>query len=331
MLNFSGKTAFASGVQPISESLNLVKSPDYLVAVADLFQLEGAKGIKAKMNIVTNLADDHLDYYVSSELYIAAQRQVLQGVDHENFFVLNATDSQVLSFSDALNGAPRALFGSSQDLLNGDGNFAWCDRSHVQFRYNGKTQSYPLNNFRLRGGHNRENLCAAVMAALQLGVDATAIGKTIEDVKALPHRVQFLKRINSIAFYDDGACGNVQSLLKSLHAFNEPIILIAGGRDKNLDYSPLTGHIRQKVKEMILVGEAKEKMNRAIGDYTETFLVGTVEEAALMAYQKSRGGDVILFAPGCDARDGFYSFDERSDHFTRLVTQITQPRKHNTI
>ena len=105
------------------------------------------------------------------------------------------------------------------------------------------------------------------------------------------------------------------------------MILISGGRDKNADYAPLVPHIRQRVKNMILVGEAKEKMNRSIGDYTETFLVGTVEEAVLLAYQKSRSGDVVLFSPGADSTDAFASHEDRGETFRKLVAQLAQPRK----
>lgn len=107
--------------------------------------------------------------------------------------------------------------------------------------------------------------------------------------------------------------------------------MICGGRDKNLDYSVLAPHIRQRVKNLILVGEAKEKMNRALGDFTETFLVGTMEEAVLLAYQKSRSGDVILLSPACDSTDQFKDHEDRGEHFHRLVQMISQPRRPNVI
>jgi UDP-N-acetylmuramoylalanine--D-glutamate ligase len=191
--------------------------------------------------------------------------------------------------------------------------------------------AYPLKNLRLRGTHNRENLMAAALAATLLGAQPEAIQSVIESVAALPHRVEFVRRINSVAFYNDSCAANVQAVVRTLQAFHEPLILIAGGRDKNTDYSPLIPHIRQKVKNLILVGEAKEKFNRSVGDYTETFLVGTIEEAVLVAYQKSRSGDVILLSPGCDSSDMFRSHDERGEHFKKLVNMIAQPRRPNVI
>jgi UDP-N-acetylmuramoylalanine--D-glutamate ligase len=123
----------------------------------------------------------------------------------------------------------------------------------------------------------------------------------------------------------------VASILRTLQAFTEPVILISGGRDRNADYTSLSPHIRQRVKNLILVGEAKEKINRMLGDYTETFLVGTLEEAVILAYQKSRSGDVVLMSPGADGTDLFANNEARGEHFKKLVNQISQPRRPNVI
>jgi UDP-N-acetylmuramoylalanine--D-glutamate ligase len=113
------------------------------------------------------------------------------------------------------------------------------------------------------------------------------------------------------------------SVKRSLMSFaTSPIILIAGGRDKNQEFEPLQELVKNKVKLLILVGEAKEKINRAIGDFTETYLVGTFEEAVLFAYQKSRTGDIILLSPGCSSFDMFRNFEERGEYFKKLVQQL---------
>ena len=103
---------------------------------------------------------------------------------------------------------------------------------------------------------------------------------------------------------------------------NNPIILISGGKDKNSDFTPLVNLVQKRVKILILLGEAKEKINRAIGDFAETYLVGTFEEAVLVAFQKSRSGDIILLSPGCASFDMFRNFEERGDYFKKLVNQL---------
>jgi UDP-N-acetylmuramoylalanine--D-glutamate ligase len=115
----------------------------------------------------------------------------------------------------------------------------------------------------------------------------------------------------------------VNSVVKSLSSFKRsPVILIAGGKDKGMDFTPLCELVRRRCKMLILLGEAKEKINRALGDYCETYLVGTFEEAILLAYQKSRSGDIILLSPGCASYDMFRNYEERGDYFKRMVTSL---------
>jgi UDP-N-acetylmuramoylalanine--D-glutamate ligase len=132
--------------------------------------------------------------------------------------------------------------------------------------------------------------------------------------------MEYVARKNQVTFYNDSKGTNIHSLLRSLESFDEPVILIAGGRDKGEDYAMLGTAIRRHVKNLILVGEAKEKINRAVGDFSETFLVGTFEEAVYLAYQKSRSGDVILLSPGCASQDMFKNYEERGDYYKRIVS-----------
>jgi UDP-N-acetylmuramoylalanine--D-glutamate ligase len=137
------------------------------------------------------------------------------------------------------------------------------------------------------------------------------------------HRLEFVRKKDGVFIFNDSKATNVMSVQRSLAAFKRsPIVLIMGGKDKDADFAPLIDPIHAKVKMLILVGQAKEKINRILGDYTETFLVGTFEEAVLMAYQKSRGGDIILLSPGCASFDMFRNFEERGDYFKKLVQQL---------
>ena len=113
------------------------------------------------------------------------------------------------------------------------------------------------------------------------------------------------------------------SMMRSLQAFqHSPVILIAGGRDKNTEFGHLGPLVQKKCKILILLGEAKEKLNRSLGDFAETYLVGTFEEAILLAYQKSRSWDILLLSPGCASYFMFRNFGARGDYFKRLVNQL---------
>jgi len=125
-----------------------------------------------------------------------------------------------------------------------------------------------------------------------------------------------------VYFYNDSLSTNVHSLARALELFPENVILIAGGKDAHVSFESLRPLIRQKVKTLLIYGEAKEQMNRDIGDFTETYLIGTFEEAVLIAYQKSRIDDFVLLSPGCPATDLFDSAEERGDYFMEMVRKF---------
>jgi UDP-N-acetylmuramoylalanine--D-glutamate ligase len=164
---------------------------------------------------------------------------------------------------------------------------------------------------------------AAICAARVMGVSPQAIQTVIDNFRGVPHRIEFVRRKDGVYFFNDSKATNPVSMMKALSSFPaNPIILIAGGKDKNFDFSPCAELVRDHCKLLILMGEAKEKMNRSIGDFVETYLVGTFEEAILLAYQKSRSGDIILLSPGCSSYDMFKNYEERGDYYKKLVNQL---------
>jgi UDP-N-acetylmuramoylalanine--D-glutamate ligase len=327
-LEANGKKVFTNIQAPLAQVLNAAQKFEIALFVSTSFQLEGIDSYKPQMVVLTNLSDDHLDRYPNIETYLASCREVFRNACAETISIINVANPHVQPFASALPGR-KAYFGA-QELADGfDG--ASGSRQDLLIRVEGKEVSLSLKNFRMRGPHNRENVMAAAVAALFLGAKPETLQGVVDNVRTLPHRLEFVRRLNSVAFYDDSCAANPDATLKSLQGFTEPVILISGGRDKNVDYSPLIPHIRQRVKNLILVGEAKEKINRSIGDYTETFLVGTMEEAILLAYQKSRSGDVILLSPACAPTDVFKDHADKGEFFQRLVSQIAQPRRPNVL
>jgi UDP-N-acetylmuramoylalanine--D-glutamate ligase len=325
ILEASGRRAFSAARQPLAEHLNLARPAEIVIAPASPLQLEGISTFKPKVAILLNIHEDFASRYPNFESYLAANREILRNADEETIVVLNSEDPNLAVFAGQIKG--RVLVFGSREIPEGfDG--AWCSRNKLHLRVDGAAiVDFDLTNLRLRGPHNRENLMAAVLAASALGASREAIAQVISSVTTLPSRVEFVKRLNAVAFYNDSCATSVQSVIRTLHSFNEPLILIMGGKDKTADFAPLIPHVRHRVKNLILVGEAKEKVNRCLGDFTETFLVGTLEEGLLMAYQKSRSGDVVLLSPGCDAFDAYTSSEERGEHFRKLVLQLAQPRK----
>ncbi len=328
MIKAGGKTVFLGGNigTPLSEYPLRREKADWVVVEVSSFQLDSCRAFKPHVAVVLNVAPDHLDRYPSFDEYALSKARVQLNMTEEDYLITNLRDAKlgvllaqtkakVLHFtSDSITKLDPAALEKFQGMhLEG--------KNTLQLKSaRWKEHAFPVQESMLRGIHNRENMMASILAAKLAGASNEAIQRTLASFKPLPHRMEYIGRKNQVFFYNDSKGTNVHSLMRSLESFQEPVILIAGGRDKGEDYGPLAPSIRRHVKNLILVGEAKEKLNRAIGDYSETFLVGTFEEAVYLAYQKSRSGDVILLSPGCASQDMFKNFEERGDYFKRIVS-----------
>ncbi len=302
---------------------------DVVVAELSSFQLELTEKLVPAVAVFTNIEEDHLDRYGDIGTYIAAKKRLLKACDKNSFVVLNHDCPNVARLADECPG--KIIWFTKKDPMSVGGTFAEqftgcyyrASDKKIVCKVTGKEEIFDLTQFKLFGEHNRENLMAAICAARAMGVSVAAIQSVINSFKAVPHRLEFVRKKDGVFFFNDSKGTNVMSVKKSLGSFtNNPVILIAGGKDKNGDFTPLVDLVQKRCKILILLGEAKEKINRAIGDFAETYLVGTFEEAILLAYQKSRSGDIVLLSPGCASFDMFRNYEERGDYFKKVVSQL---------
>lgn len=331
MFKADGRAAYVGGNigKPLVDRLDDGSKIEAVIAELSSFQLELTEKLVPAVALFTNLEEDHLDRYPDMAAYIAAKKRLLKACEKNTFVVLNYDDPIVSKFADECNG--KIIWFTKKDPMSVGGVFAeqFCGTYYnaanreIVCKINGREEAYSLVQFKLFGEHNRENLMGAICTARAMGVSPQAIQSVIDGFKGVHHRLEFIRRKDGVYFFNDSKGTNVMSVSRSLAAFaNNPIILIAGGKDKNMDFTPLVDLVKRKCKILILLGEAKEKINRAIGDYAETYLVGTFEEAVLLAFQKSRSGDIILLSPGCSSFDMFRNYEERGDYFKKLVNQL---------
>lgn len=331
MFKADGKTVYVGGNigKPLLDHVASGNRVDAVVAELSSFQIEMASDLTPAVAIFTNMEEDHLDRYPNMDAYVAAKKRLLTTCNKSTFVILNRGCPVVSSFASDSPGKNLWFTVNDPMVMGGDfaekfcGTYYHSEQKAVICKVSGKEEVYSLAKFRLLGEHNRENLMAAICAARVQGVSPEAIQSVIDSFKGVPHRLEFIRKRDGVYFFNDSKATNVMSVKRSLSAFNNnPIILIAGGRDKNSDFTALADLVRKRVKILILVGEAKEKINRAIGDFAETFLLGTFDEAILLAFQKSRSGDIILLSPGCASYDMFRNYEERGDYFKKLVQQL---------
>jgi len=290
---------------------------EVLVVEISSFQLEAIEGFHPRLSVLLNITEDHLDRYPRYEDYIEAKARIFINQNSGDVAVLNGDDSLVMKSVEGVR-AKKVIF----SLRERPGEGAFSDGQTIFLKLQGKEEDYSLARTSLKGIHNVENMMAALTTARLFGCSKRAIETVLDRFEGLEHRLEFVREIDGVRFYNDSKGTNVGSVVKSLQSFSQPVVLIAGGKDKNGDLSPLRGLIQSRVKKLVLIGEAQERMRRELGDLTETTATETLEDAVLLAYRAAKGGEVILFSPACSSFDMFKDYKERGRIFKEAVRNL---------
>ena len=290
---------------------------EVLVAEISSFQLEGIEDFHPRLSVLLNITEDHLDRYARYEEYIEAKSRIFKNQNSGDTAILNGDDPVVMSSGKGVK-ARKILFSLKEKLDEG----AFSDGKAVFLRLDGREESYSLARTPLKGVHNVENMMAAIATSRLFGGSKEAVETALNRFKGLEHRLEFVREIRGVRFYDDSKGTNVGSVVKSLQSFSQPVILIAGGKDKNGDLGPLRELIRSRVKRLILIGEARERMERDLGGLTDTVVAKSLEEAVHLAYQTAGEGEVVLLSPACSSFDMFRDYKERGKVFKEAVRSL---------
>jgi UDP-N-acetylmuramoylalanine--D-glutamate ligase len=291
---------------------------EVLVVEISSFQLEAIEDFRPRVSVLLNITEDHLDRYPSYDDYIKAKLRIFANQNSGDLAVLNRDDPIVMQFGEKVK-AKKVLFSLKEKLDEG----AFSNGQRISLKFGGKEEEYSLAKTSLKGIHNVENMMAALTAARIFSCSKKAVQAVLNEFKGLEHRLEFVREIEGVRFYNDSKGTNVGSVVKSLQSFSEPVILIAGGKDKNGDLSPLEEFIQKRVKHLILIGEARERMNRELGGLTDTVLAKTMEEAVLLARQKAKAGEVVLLSPACSSFDMFKDYKDRGKVFKEAVNKLS--------
>lgn len=328
MLKESGVDVWVGGSNenPLTNYLLQEKKAKVVLAEVSGFMLEHCVNFNPANIVFTNLAENHLDRYRSMEDYVNAKRKVFKNTNQATTSILNADDNAVVELArDPAVQRGRIFYFSRKPALEpqimnigGAVNIG----SEIKVRTGPEIETFSVKDVKLKGKHSIENITAALLLAREYGATHEAIQKVINSFTGLRHRLEYIRKVGGVLFYNDSKATNVHAVIRALDCFDENVILIAGGKDTNLNYEPLGNMIRKKVKTLILVGEAKERINRDLGDFCETYLIGTFEEAVLIAYQKSRINDIVLLSPACSSVDMFDNYEERGNYFKEIVQKF---------
>jgi UDP-N-acetylmuramoylalanine--D-glutamate ligase len=282
------------------------------------FQLETISHFRAKIAACLNVTPDHLDRHHTFELYAAAKARLFETQSRGDFAVLNYDDTVCHGYASQTK-AQVYWFSLRQNVSNG----VWLNGEQIFWNdvpFMGRSQ------IRLRGLHNVENvMCAAAMAHLA-GAPLSAIGPAVQSFPGVEHRIEFVRTIDGVDYFNDSKATNVDATLKAIEAFPGGLWIILGGKDKGSDYSPLAGPLHERAKAALLIGAeppypyaAAPLIKKALESAVPIVDCGTLANAVTYARRHAGAGDAVLLAPACASFDQFQNYEERGRAFKQLV------------
>ncbi|MFO7766905.1 MAG: UDP-N-acetylmuramoyl-L-alanine--D-glutamate ligase [Pelovirga sp.] len=314
-----GKKVFVGGNlgTPVIDAVG--QQDDIVVVELSSFQLETINTFHPQIAVLLNLSPDHLDRYPDLESYYAAKRNLFNNMTAADVAVLNADDPAVVDLCKNIQ-ATKVWFSAAGKPVDGLTRKA----QQLIWQWNGASANFSLTGLRLSGEHNVENAMAALTTALVQGCPGETAWPAICTFAGLPHRMQLVRTLDGVNWYNDSKGTNVGSVLKSLAGLSCPVTLIAGGKDKGGDYAPLRPLLEQKVNHLILIGEARRTMRAALAGCCEIHSADSMQEAVVIAYKVTASQGAVLLSPACSSFDMFTDYEHRGAVFASLVTDLVQ-------
>ena len=321
----SGRKTYLGGNmgKPIFTKIRNVKPENIIILELSSFQLSDMD-ISPDISVVTNIYPDHLNVHKSYEEYREAKKNIFKHQSESGIVVLNYDNEFTREFAKEANG--KVIFFSSKEKLDdgfiydkADGTIKYCKdgvRRHIMKK----------EDIKLRGIHNYENICAALAATSSI-VDVDTQVKAIEEFTGVEHRLEFVRELNNVKWYNDSIGTSPASTIAGLNSFDEDIILLAGGSDKGLDYKEVGEAIARKVRALILTGPTSEKIENATkqalnGKNIEIYYTSNMQESVNLAKEIAKAGDVVLLSPASASFDLYKNFEDRGHQFKDCVNNL---------
>ena len=320
MLKRGGKKVFVGGNigNPLCEEVLNGGNSELVLSEISTFQMEGIETFKPYISAILNITPDHLDRHESMDEYIELKKRVFINQDENDYMILNLDDEIAAGFSTEVRGK-KVFFSRLKEVENG----AFVREDKIIFKNDGREETVcSLKDLKLIGVHNIENTLASVAISGICGISGKIMRDVISEFKGIKHRMELVREIRGIRFINDSKGTNVGATVKSLQSFNEPIILIAGGKDKGSDYLPLKGLIEDRVKFLILIGDAKKKIAKNLNGFKNRIEADTLENAVKEGYKRAKSGDIVLLSPACASFDMFRDYEDRGEQFKEIVNGL---------
>ncbi|MCY3758227.1 MAG: UDP-N-acetylmuramoyl-L-alanine--D-glutamate ligase [Acidobacteria bacterium] len=293
-----------------SDSINVVELSS--------FQLEAVSSFRAHIGVILNITPDHMDRYPTLAAYANAKLNLLNNQAASDFAVLNREDRLLRDLARP-QAAERFWFSTRSPVDQGT---CLRDGALVFGHGGGKEPVVRVEDVRIKGRHNLENVAAAVTVARLLGASIPSIQETVAGFRGVSHRLEWVREIRGVEFYNDSKATNPTSAQRALEAFEQRLILILGGRDKAGDFTVLSPQVSRRVKGLVLLGEASRKIESQLAGTAPVTRAASMEEAVRLAFGQADRGEVVLLAPACSSFDMFRDYEDRGNVFKEAVHRL---------
>jgi UDP-N-acetylmuramoylalanine--D-glutamate ligase len=327
MLSVSGLQVFVGGNigNPLIEIVGHETGLDVIVAEISSFQLDTTEAFHPHVAVLLNITPDHLDRYADFEAYGRSKARIFKNQGTGDFAVCRGNDPLVQKYTRGIGSRILNFYAGPPQNGHSDPG-AVISATQIALAVPGRARgTIHLERTHLTGPHNRENIAAAGLAALAAGATLEGVQSALDAFKGLPHRVETVRALRGVRFINDSKATNVDAVLRALECFDGPVVLIMGGRNKGYDFTALRDQVQQRVKKLIVIGEAGEEIIRAVGRAPAQGAerAGDLERAVQRAYECAAPGDTVLLSPACASFDMFTSYAERGDRFRRVVEGLS--------
>lgn len=325
MVSRSGKPFALAGNLGISLSreAELVPADGVIAAEVSSFQLEFIKTFKPKAAVILNITPDHLERHHTMEAYVAAKARIFENMDGSDCLLLNDDDSYTPFLKKkAETHTQVCLLSTSHEVEEG----AFLDGDTLVLRRKGKEiRLCSVKELKLKGMQNYEDALAASFLAYEGGVPVEVIVSALKDFSSLPNRIEYVRTLRDVEYYNDSKATNTDAAIKGMSAFNKQVILIAGGYDKGTPLEDFMKEVKKNTKHLILLGAAADRFEKAAREagVTSIYRVSSMKEAVEKGEELARPGDIVILSPACSSFDMYHNMEERGMDFKRIVKSLT--------
>jgi UDP-N-acetylmuramoylalanine--D-glutamate ligase len=324
ILKDAGRRAFLAGniCTPLISFADRSRADDVFVTEISSFQLAYTQTFKPAVAAILNISINHIDWHGSFEHYLEAKTKILRNQDAGDAAILNRDDPRVWALRRT---GPFQTFGFSRrsrparGISVRNGSLVLTDGPTRKLM---RTSEIPLP-----GAHNWENVMAAALIGRRLGVPLPLIKKSVKGFRGLEHRLERVLTLKGVTFVNDSKATTVDATIKALESFGQKVVVILGGKDKGADFTLLRRPMRGRVKRVILVGQAKDKIRAALASYAPLEEAAGLRQAVRSGFESAGRGEIVLLAPACASFDMFKDYEDRGRAFKREVRRLAERMK----